>query len=571
MYFFLVALMSSLIGFGLVLLPVPVMRAEWNYPVTHNTTAHRTGTCSPIVQWHPFNISDLRDISWEEYMETVYGEVFETNLGELDLVYKYSAIEIISSDTIKQATKSKHGIQLIYSQSFENSFLDCPAQDYEWLEVTRTSCQCINTQFKHPMNEGLSHGWPIFKSYNRSAPKVPYGCWFYASRGSGVFINVKKTVFIPDREQVPDFFNVSYDTPDRGNDRDWCAHAMAKGYDSIQTVQRISSSANFEVVLCSGACATTEVFSSCPPVPLRTGKNASLPCTCDQSQALINCGSELSPRHCSFAPPPANRPKSCALQKDEQPSRIFNFSVAFTLGIHGRIEELSRWASTLQRLREVEPLLLLDVTMGSKFKDKYGVTALDEALELLRYDVSSVGKHDLKDPSHLPKRIPLLSINLPGFLASAIVHISSIRVGLIGYTVTESLNVTQVSRLIIDEALCLRKRVSVVLLLAHGGFQIDKFIASTTKGYVDAVLTGLQHGSISCAGQWHNHNNGTVTVAVGRHGMQYGLLRIMGSDEGVAISSAVLDIDPSTPRHSRVDSWLATLGATAIPTAVGSS
>lgn len=134
------------------------------------------------------------------------------------------------------------------------------------------------------------------------------------------------------------------------DDRDWCKHALAMGYDSLQ-VRRFDYP-TFVLVFCSGNYASTEVNSCCPPLPLRSGKNASLPCTCDSSQGLINCGREFSPRdNCMLAPPPKNRPKSCTLQRDHRPSRFFNFSVAFKTSVLEFAENISRWASTVKRIR----------------------------------------------------------------------------------------------------------------------------------------------------------------------------------------------------------------------------
>lgn len=509
--------------------------------------------CSTAVHWRPFKPSDLQDISWEEYIKSVYGTSVDINPIELDMVYKHGAIEMITSggtsSTIKPK-RTKNAIQDTYTQNFASSFLHLPIQSHGWAEVTRMSGRCLSKAVGQPWVEGLSHGFPFWTSYDPSKPKVPYGCWFYVSRGSGVFVNVKKTLFIPNRELAPDILRVSNDSIQRENDRDFCWYAMAMGYDSFQMVQRVGGTENIELAICTGRCGTIPLTSSCPPLPLRTGNNASLPCKCDPSRSLINCGGDVSPRDaCSFVAPPSSRSKSCALQRDEYPPRHFNFTIAFTAGLQRFMDHLRQWTATVKHLRKQGPLLFLDVgtfPLSPLSTTNHSPSAFSDALKRLGYNAVAVGRRGRHDLAFLPERIPHPSINLINFTTSAVVRVSpGVFVGLIGYTVTEVFNVTRVSRRIIDEALCLRKRVSVVLLLTHGGFPEDDLIARKTKGYVDAVLAGDPLVSSSCDGQWHNLDNDTVVVPLGHHGMQYGLLRVMGSDEGIAIASTILDIVPS--------------------------
>jgi hypothetical protein len=84
----------------------------------------------------------------------------------------------------------------------------------------------------------------------------------------------------------------------RAQDTHWCEKALEQGYDSIQVatsnhVLQGDVLSRSELILCSGACATTpDVCGACPPQPieLRTGVRADRPCECDPRLPLINCG-----------------------------------------------------------------------------------------------------------------------------------------------------------------------------------------------------------------------------------------------------------------------------------------
>ena len=69
-----------------------------------------------------------------------------------------------------------------------------------------------------------------------------------------------------------------------------------------------------EVAVCSGGCSEQLVCGACPPLPLRSGWNASQPCPCNESAGLLNCGRVL--------PAPCTRHEASAARPSELVARL---------------------------------------------------------------------------------------------------------------------------------------------------------------------------------------------------------------------------------------------------------
>ena len=133
----------------------------------------------------------------------------------------------------------------------------------------------------------LRFGW--FEGYSEGHPntgcsdcmdedhkriKVPYGCWFNHALGSGIYVDVGRTLtgtvsrlleelgLHPITGCLLDGLNHTYDGDLNCIDKYYCSRALTLGYDSIQIVDRQ------EIVICSGMCATHCFDGACPPVRL---------------------------------------------------------------------------------------------------------------------------------------------------------------------------------------------------------------------------------------------------------------------------------------------------------------
>lgn len=203
---------------------------------------------------------------------------------------------------------------------------------HTWVEVTRLSISklikrsiqksiihrnWINSDYhKYGWMEGWSSGFPGSDINNRSY--VPYGCWFYISPGSGIYVNIGHTL-VSRRDDL--FTTLSLhkngclrsdnssdlnDLSDRSSDDNYdsslhhdgtidnnyqcidkyfCTRAMELGYNSIQIID------HKELVICHQQCSSLSYDGACPPIELRTN-HASDICHCSEeirNRGELNC------------------------------------------------------------------------------------------------------------------------------------------------------------------------------------------------------------------------------------------------------------------------------------------
>jgi hypothetical protein len=125
-----------------------------------------------------------------------------------------------------------------------------PAPDGAWIEVMRAR--------KH--DEG---------DFNST--------WFYATRGSGIWLNVGKTIEMAIGA-------------DMDCHRSQVAYARSRGYDTIQYTSAWTCSLHEIVDVRAGARQELHGLTTCGATELRTGLHAQLPCPCDDSAPYLNCG-----------------------------------------------------------------------------------------------------------------------------------------------------------------------------------------------------------------------------------------------------------------------------------------
>ncbi|KAG8457568.1 hypothetical protein KFE25_003722 [Diacronema lutheri] len=192
--------------------------------------------------------------------------------------------------------------------------------DGAWVEVTR-----VATTVNSPWQEGHSRGWSLYhemieklearrarrpsrhEQYRLPLP-LAYGCWFFVAKGTGVWVNVGRSLRVDSRDQLAPRLGTRPPVDDAhtprigsfllGEDTHWCTRALQLGYDSIQVAGALGgTTAGFvgrsELVVCAGACGThRDLCGACPPpsVELRTGVRAERPCACDPLLPILNCG-----------------------------------------------------------------------------------------------------------------------------------------------------------------------------------------------------------------------------------------------------------------------------------------
>lgn len=148
----------------------------------------------------------LNDTSWREYIHEVYGseDFYDTtsqsssskieessshmsiNKYTIDFYYKNTNIQIQPINWNKDKLYAN-----FYSKSdnYRAGYINYHkiANNDTWIEISRFSSEFL----WHGFQEGFtSPPW-----YRHSDPiKVPYGCWFFHAKGTGIYINVKTTL-----------------------------------------------------------------------------------------------------------------------------------------------------------------------------------------------------------------------------------------------------------------------------------------------------------------------------------------------------------------------------------------
>ena len=227
-----------------------------------------------------------------------------------------------------------------------------------------------------------------------------------------------------------------------------------------------------------------------------------------------------------------------------------NLTIVATSDIHGRLNHLPSLVSLTRSLRQEGPLLIVDtgdVAFGSSFTRRYGVPAVFRALDVVGFHAISLGNHDLDVPlESFMKSFPVLSVNAEkrGVIPSSISNVSGVIVGLIGYTMTSNFSQSIVLKQILEEAKELRyqKPIDLMVLLGHGGIEIDTFIAENSRGVVDIVFGGHSHVKSSCDGKFHT---GDIVIHSGHHGETAAVVKVTTSSVGRAITSKIVQLNVS--------------------------
>lgn len=154
---------------------------------------------------------------------------------------------------------------------------------------------------------------------------ITVGCWFWPVPGSGIFVNVGRSLRAASRGALVAMLgpmqtlmkkstvmgavkassssgDFEPEIPgDFADDRVWCLRALELGYDSFQ----IAAGGLWmlpELVVCSGGCASTPVAGPCPPLPLRQSAADGAVCECADGLGVeLNCGAVATARNKAIA------------------------------------------------------------------------------------------------------------------------------------------------------------------------------------------------------------------------------------------------------------------------------
>lgn len=100
------------------------------------------------------------------------------------------------------------------------------------------------------------------KFSDRSKQEGKYGCWFHPLKGTGVFVNVGRTLVFEHKNRKKEYHDSITGRKVKVFADSACPGALELGYDSVQFME--GDSGYPELVMCSGGCTEELVREACP-------------------------------------------------------------------------------------------------------------------------------------------------------------------------------------------------------------------------------------------------------------------------------------------------------------------
>lgn len=356
-------------------------------------------------------------------------------------------------------------------------------------------------------------------------------------RGTGVFVNIGKTLIFYDRQDVNNRFKLFCNRPpfcEPQGDRYWCQKALSEGYDSIQVVNA-NQNENHELVICSGKCSTEPFDNNCPPIETRTGYNATKPCNCVEGTPIVNCNNSITTNVCDFTVLRERhgknhdeywdcnvknhqyKRKTCALVSgnNNHANNSYNVSLIFSTNLHDHY--YPKISSFFKQLKSESPNTIMiemgDLSFGTHLMHKLGPMRMIDLLVISGFSVLFINNNNnYKLEKDIGNKLTVIS-NIPGTVVSTTIdttndnNINGVVIGIMAYGHIKDNNDSYINTLIDhikDEALCLKKTTNIIILLSHGGLLLDKIIREKTVGYIDIIVGHTLHDVSSCQNYYHN-------------------------------------------------------------------
>ena len=525
-------------------------------------------------------IDNVTDGAWDMYIKAVYGPT--ARVEEFDNIDHFQSTYIMA-DVNVVTEWNQNPIKEIYMQHFLRKKRGPGLLDWShgypsnsWVEVSR-SRECTHIYFS--FEEGLSTGAKYSKtdfSYNDT---IPYGCWFFVTRGTGVFVNVGKTLISYDREDVNRRFGLFCNRPpfcEPQGDRYWCQKALSEGYDSIQVVNA-NANENHELVICSGKCSTQPVDVNCAPMEIRTGYNASEPCNCVEGTPIINCNNSITTDICDFTVLRERhgknhdeywdcnmnkhkyKRKTCALITNKNNNNT-SFEIRLIFSNNLREHYYPKISSLFKQSKSESPNTIMiemgDLSFHTHLIHKVGPKKLVDLMKLSGFSVCFIGTNSHELEKVIDDKITIIS-NIPGILTSTTINttdsynLDGVIVGIIAYdhidkheTLPSTYNDTYINTLIDhikDEALCLKKTANVIVFLSHGGVAVDRKIREKTFGYVDIIVGLTPNNVTSCQNNWHTEHIPIIQGSFFKN--MTGVVHIFKVPNGLNVKSNMISLD----------------------------
>lgn len=180
------------------------------------------------ISFNYFNISinitnEPTDLSWIEYLNEVYG-IQNNNISNnknlhyssklfyikkrFQFFYEFTKVAIKLFDFPLAHSTHLAKFALKYRKSYNSNE---KFNNHTWVEVNRFASKLIGVGWDEGYSSGLS-------TINTTKVKVPYGCWFIPSPGSGIYVNVGKILFVKYSNGICNFGDILFDNSTYCND-----------------------------------------------------------------------------------------------------------------------------------------------------------------------------------------------------------------------------------------------------------------------------------------------------------------------------------------------------------------
>lgn len=396
-------------------------------------------------------------------------------------------------------------------------------------------------------------------------------------RGTGVFVNVGKTLIFYDREDVNRRFGLFCNRPpycEPQGDRYWCQKALSEGYDSIQVVNA-NQNENHELVICNGKCSTEPFDANCPPMEIRTGYNASELCHCIEGTPIVNCNNSITTNICDFTVLRERhgknhdeywdcnmnthkyKRKTCALVTTNIKNTNDNYDIRLIFSTNLHEHYYPKISSLFKQMKSESPNTIMiemgDLSFGSHLIHKIGALKMVDLIVMSGFSVLFIDNNSYELEKIIGSKLSIIS-NIPGIVMSTVIdttnsstNTNGTTIGIIAYGHIDKYNTDNSSYIntlidhIKDEALCLKKTSNVIILLSHGGVILDKIIREQTIGYIDIIVGRNHHDVTSCQNNWHNEHIPIIHGSFNKN--VTGIVHINKISNGLYIKSNMVSLD----------------------------
>jgi hypothetical protein len=211
---------------------------------------------------------------WQSYVLQLYG----ADESQLALLPRIDQVDMVYTDMLQI-----HGVRPIEDQDF------CP---YAAAHTPKKLSQLHPTRAAYyyhlPPTPAKSYAWVevthCFSNFEFD------GAWFFPMRGSGIFVNVGRTLVFDEQFQAQEFFGVIDADGENGGFNNVAQAAAAAGYDSVQFMAHCEGCQCYSELVITNRQANLPRQARGGPlttcmeglIEFRTGANASRPCTCQE-------------------------------------------------------------------------------------------------------------------------------------------------------------------------------------------------------------------------------------------------------------------------------------------------